>query len=344
MKFMNMKRFGATAMAGVLALSLAAPAFAAAPNTSTIITSTYKATTLSVTVPTTGTASINPYGLPVDLKNSDNDVVATISGEQITLGAPLKISNESTVALAVSAKVTGEETGDAKLVSDLSENVTTGENAETPKNVVARFEAFAAPGIDGGAEADDLLEPFAALKSADAVLTASVLTDETATTGNLVLREGDGDPDNPLAQDGGVAFIRLSGEVVKNPTTAWATTDGFKATIAFTFEPAEYVGTVQVTGAESVAAGATAKLTMSGLPQGVTVKYDTIKWTSSKETYVTVADGTKKPTAPATTVDATAVTGTVTGVKTSSTKSVITVEFEGSDGITYRGSMEVKCG
>lgn len=342
MKFMNMKRFGATIMTGALALSLVAPAFAA--DNTTTITSKYQAITLSVTVPTTGTASINPYGLPVDLKDSNNDVVATISGEQITLGAPLKISNESTVALAVSAKVTGTELGDAKLVNDLSANVTTGENAETPKNVVARFEAFAAPGIDGGAVADDLLEPFAALKSADAVLTAPVLTDETATTGNLVLREGDGDPNTPAAQDGGVAFIRLSGEVVKSPTTAWAATDGFSAAIAFTFEPAEYVGTVQVTGAESVAAGSTAKLTVSGLPQNVTVKYDTIKWTSSKETYVTVADGTKKPTAPATTVDATAVTGTVTGVKTSSTKSVITVEFEGSDGIIYRGTMEVKCG
>lgn len=375
MKYMNMKRFGSIAMASALALSLAAPAFAA--NTSTI-TGAFEAVDLSVTVSQTGTALINPYGLPVNLthtegsgNNATTSIDGTISGEQITTAAPLTIVNASSVALAVSATVTGEATGNAVLVSDLSTGVTTGENANTPKNIVARFEAFPAPGIDGEIIANltsttdndkyaaqaALNEAFAALKSEDAVLTAPVLEagddgNGTAATGTLVLREGDvSDPDAPVAQDGSVAFFRLAGEVVKNPTDAWTAAnstatppvvaDGFEATIAFTFEPSEYVGTVQLSAVESVAVGSTAKINVT-LPTGVKAEYDTIKWTSSKTANVTVVDGTKKPTAPATAVDT--VTGTVSGVKSGTSKSLITVEFVGDDGITYRGTTEVKCG
>lgn len=340
MKYMNMKRFGAILLAGVLALSLSVTAFADDVNTTTTITGEYAATTLAVTVPETGSAVINPYGLPIELKagSGDDEVTATISGEQITTGAPLTISNQSAVALAVSATVTGAEVGDAKLVEALP----TDGDAAALKNVAARFEAFAAPGIDGASAAEDLVEPFAALKSEDAVLTAAVLTDDTTTEGTLVLREGD---DEGVAQDGGVAFIRLAGEVTKTPEEAWATTDGFTAAIVFTFEPSEYVGTVQLTAAESVAVGATAKITVSGLPESVKVKYDTIVWSSSKTAAVTVANSTKAPAAADNGLVAlSAVTGTVTGVKSGSTKSVITVEFEGSDGITYRGTAQVKCG
>lgn len=360
MKFMNKKRVGTAIMAGALALSLAAPAFAA--DNETVITSEFKAITLNVTVPATGGASINPYGLPVNLTHEEGSgadkktvIDGTISGEQITVGAPLMIYNGSTVALAVSAEVTGEAdtNGAVVLIEDATKvdaEETTGDNTgKVLKNVAAKFEAFPAPTFEGVAndwEVADKNVAFAALKSEDAVLTAPVLAADAdgngkMTTGTLVLREGDEDG-NPQA--GSAAFIRLSGSVAKKPSEAWAAADKFTATIAFTFEPSEYTGTVTVAGAESVAAGATAKLTVSGLPDGVKVKYDTIKWTSSKETYVTVANGTKAPASGTTTVDATALTGTVTGVKTSSTKSVITVEFVGSDDITYRGSMEVKCG
>lgn len=354
MKSMNLKRFGAAALSGAMALSMAAPAFAA--GNQTVITSAFEAITLNVTVPATGTAKINPYGLPVDLKTGE-DVDATIKGEQITIGTPLYIINKGTTALAVSAEVTGEATAGGGVV--LIEDATKVDVAETTedgsgnvlKNVAAKFEAFPAPEVAGAADditgaSADINVAFAGLKSENAALTAPVLepADEnaggTTTTGTLVLREGNAEGD---AQVGSAAYIRLSGSVAKKPTEAWATADKFTATIAFTFEPAEYVGSVQLAGNDTVAASATAKLTMSGLPDGVKVKYDTIKVTSSKETYVKAVNSTKAPTAPATDVEASAVTVTVSGVKTSSTKSVITVEFVGSDDITYRGTMEVKC-
>lgn len=352
MKLMNMKRFGATLLAGALALSLSVPAFADdPPNTTTTITGSYAAITLAVTVPSTGTASINPYGLPVELKSGTDDdeqVDATISGQQI-VSAPLLISNQSSVALSVSADVVGVATGDAVLIEDASA-VDTEADGAIAKNIAAIFEAFAAPGFEGAVadlEEADINEAFAALDSANAALTAPVLeetedVESTTTEGTLVLREAD---DEGIAQDGGMAFIRLSGNVAKNPTEAWATEDGFTATIAFTFEVSEYVGTVELTAAESVAAGSTAKVTVSGLPDSVKVKYDTIVWTSSKTTAVTVANGTKAPAAADNGLVAlSALTGTVTGVKSGSTKSVITVEFEGNDGITYRGSVQIKCG
>lgn len=363
MKFMNMKRFASTVMAGVLTLSLATPAFAA----SSTITGAYEAVDLSVTVSNTGNALINPYGLPVDLTHAEGSgssattvVDGTISGEQVTTAAPLTIINESAVALAVSATVTGTEVGDAKLVADLEAGVT---STATPKNIVARLEVFAAPGIDDSVIADltsttandkyaaqtALNEAFAALKSEDAALTAPVLTTAQTAEGTLVLREGD----DGASQDGGVAFFRLAGDVVKNPTDAWTEADpsaspavvgdGFSAAIAFTFEPSEYVGEATVAGAESVSVGATAKLTVSGLPTGVKAQYNTINWTSSKAANATVADGTKKPTGTidnTTMVELDTLTGTVTGVKAGST--VITVEFKGSDGVTYRGTATVK--
>lgn len=351
MKSINMKRLCTLILAGVLALSLAAPAFAA----DTVITGGYEEVDLDVTISETGKAIVNPYGLPVDLKASDDTTIqATITKEQVTTAAPLTIVNASAVALSVSAKVTGTETGDAKLVPALDANVT---ETSTPKNIVARLEVFAAPGIVGAdfdaiegsdATAKDaalakLNKAFAALKSDDAPLTAPVLTTASISEGELILRAGkDG-----AAQDGSVAFFRLAGEVVKNPTTDWAEAsgpvagDGFTATIAFTFEPSEYVGTVELKAPASVGAGSTATVTVD-MPAGVKAVYDTIKWESSAPANVTVADATTAPAEGAT--DVTAVSGTLTGAKAGNTAATITLEFEGDDGIIYRGTAQVKCG
>lgn len=54
------------AMAGVLAMSLAVPAFAADDHT-TVVTGKYQDTPIAVTVPETGKAFINPYGLNIEV-------------------------------------------------------------------------------------------------------------------------------------------------------------------------------------------------------------------------------------------------------------------------------------
>ena len=91
----NLKaRICSGAMAGVLALSLAVPAFAAGNtpmNTQTEITATYQKVDIKVIVPQTGTALINPYGLDLKVKDAANNEV-TISGQKIVT-APMSLKN-----------------------------------------------------------------------------------------------------------------------------------------------------------------------------------------------------------------------------------------------------------
>ncbi len=323
MKFVSKKRIASTVLAGAMAMAMAVPAFAADPEpNTTVLTGTYKPIILAVTVPTTGNVIINPYGLPVEL-----DEETVISGEQITNGAPLLISNQSKVALAVGASVIGEVKGTGVAFSD------TDASNETDKKINAVFQAFKAPGVTADTEPEELNAMFAELKSDDAVLTATVKATSEEATGDLVLREGD---EEGLTQDGGAAFFRLSGTVSKKPTTAWADTDGFTTTVAFTFEPGEYVGAVTLAldgGATQVEVGGTVTVSAQ-LPAGVKVaKGTTPIWTqngtSATNTYLSVA-------ADPSSTD-TKLVGKVTGVK-KGTAGTVSLEFEGSDGVTYRSA------
>lgn len=306
MKFMNMKRFASTVMAGALTLSLAAPAFAA---DETVITATYAETTLEVTVPADTTATINPYGLPVTMA----DATTVLSGQPITIATPLMIENKSAVALKVGASITTTVTG-LTLVN--SEN---GVAAGSAKAVYAEFQAFEAAGIDGAAALDPTTTSpaWVALEDDDAVLTATLDTTNPATaTGDLVLREGaDG-----MAQDGGVAFVRLSGVAAKKPTTPWATTDKLVATITYSFEPAVY------TKSAGTLEPAATTISLAGTPQ------QALRFTSALPTGVTAVETTYISSDPAVLEVATNganVTGKAAG------KATVTVTIKGSDGIIY---------
>lgn len=319
MKFMNLKRFASTALAGALALSMAVPAFAAA-NT-TVISGAYEAVTLSVTVPTTGKAIINPYGLPYKLSAD-----YSVSNQQITTAAPLLIQNKSDVALAVTANLKGQASTGVTLEAD---GVTPDYSGVTDKKLHVTFQAFEAAGVDtNNATDNDILIPkFIALENGDAKLTGDVTTTAADATGTLVLREG---KDNEL-QNGGAAFIRLSGEVAKK--AAWATTDTFTATIAFTFEPSVYTKSAGEIDAGSVdlanfaAANSPATLTLTpALPENVTAT--STEWVSSDITAVKVeknaADANK---------------AALTHVAAGTAK--ITVTIKGSDGVTYVSEVNV---
>lgn len=335
MKFMNLKRFASVAMAGALALSLTAPAFA---TNSTNITGSYRAITLNVTVPTTGQAIINPYGLPYSVGE------ATISGQQITTGAPLLVQNKSTVPLSVSASIVSAKKGN--FVFDAN---TIG-TSETGNKGNVLFQMFEAPGVtEANATDTEVLNPkFAALKDADA-LCSTVLTETNLTASPAVPAVEENDivtlkaaNANGELVDGGAAFFRLSGTVAKKPTVAWTTTDGFTAKITFTFEP-----TVATASAGALAATAVdgtdlttdntingttetaAKITLTpALPSGVTVADWT--WTSGTEATATVAEGTPDTTA------------TVTRVAAGTT--VITVTGTGSDGVVYSANLTITVG
>lgn len=308
MKFMNMKRFASTVMAGALTLSLAVPAFAA--DNETVITATYAETTLEVSVPADTAATINPYGLPVTMA----DATTVLSGQPITIATPLMIENQSPVALKVDASITTTVTGLALATTKTS--VAGG----TAKEVYAEFQAFEAAGIDGAAALDPTTTnpAWAALTDDDAVLTATLSSTAAATTiGDLVLREGD---EAGMAQDGSIAFVRLSGVAAKKPTTAWATTDKLVATITYSFEPAVYTksaGTLNP-AATTISLGGTPQQALtftSALPTGVTAVETT--YTSSDPAVLEVA------------ANGANVTGKAAG------KAKVTVTIKGSDGIIY---------
>lgn len=316
MKFMNMKRFGATVMAGALALSMAAPAMAASQ--STVIDSTFNPITLAVTVPKTAKAIINPYGLPYTMEGE-----VTVSGANavITTGSAMLIENRSAVALKVGAKVKGETKGTGVAFA-------TGASVDdAKKEVKVSFEAFEAVGITEAnfSEPETVNPKFANLKTADAKLTAAVDTTETTATdagSGLILREANADGE---MQNGGAGFFRLVGTAGKTQT--WEKTDGFTTTIAFTFTPDTYTAksmapTTTANTLSVAASTTTATVAPGGLPAGVTAKADTIKFSLNDENLASITS-------------AGVVTPKAAGALT------VTVTCDGSDGLPYNGTVAI---
>jgi hypothetical protein len=251
-----LKKIGSVALAGVMALSLSIPAFAAGgdtekkdeadtTNTSTKITTTFEEIPIAVTVPDTGTAQINPYGLPVDVKDSKDAVLATITGQQITT-EPLYIINNGDIALSVGATVTAETTGGANLVT--SAISATGKNANTGKDIYAYLQMATVTSVEktvmGKDYKSDLEKPVATMCADSSAWSSTnnlVLNpDEDATKSDIVtLGVKTGDNDNDYYGTSVVAF-RLAGSCVTAPADdEWNDKDGFTATIAFTFTPAD---------------------------------------------------------------------------------------------------------
>lgn len=308
MKFMNLKRFASTALAGALALSMATPAFAANNNTTTI-NGSYTPITLAVTVPATGTAIINPYGLPYQVAGE------TVVGQQITTGVPLMIQNRSAVALKVGATLSATATTGVTL--DAS-NASTDYDTATTKNLKVEFQAFEATGVtESTSEITAVAPQFAALEDDDAQLTGVITTTAAPATGDLVLREGNADSE---LQDGGAAFFRLSGKATK--AAAWAEADKFTATIAFTFTPATYTRSAGTLDTPTVTTGVAGTITLTP-PTGVTPKAGTIAWSSS-DPAVTVTDAST-----------TSVYKADVAASSTAANVTITVTFEDDAGVQY---------
>ena len=329
MKF-NMKRIASTALAGALALSLiAVPSFAS----STTIDGAYQAVTLKVTVPATGKAIINPYSLPIKLGE------ASISGEQITTGTALTIQNKSSVALDVGAEVTvtipsGSE---AVYASSIAAN-------ETGKKFNVNLEIFSDNELAGDVDKEVLNAKFATLKSDDADLVITPTAADAAGKasgggdGSVMLKEGTADG---ALQAGGAAYFRLSGNVAKKPTTAWAATDTFSVAIAWTFEPCVIPVTLdqaavsgRVNTDDLAGAPGTITVTLTGLPEGVT-SVSNVVWKSSDET---VAKFSAKSSDNGFTAAASGAAATIKAdaVYVKDGKVGVTLTFVGSDGVTYQ--------
>lgn len=335
------------AMAGVLAMSLAVPAFAADDHT-TVVTGKYQDTPIAVTVPETGKAFINPYGLnievPEDAEDSSNTNKTTISGQQI-VSAPMAIMNQSAMDLNVNVTVTGKVAAlsDATAIPMKLATVTTkGVGAEgdddyvapaTAKSAFVYLQAKTATDTSGAAAA--LATEFAGWAASDYDADKDIIVGTKAATkeGIAVLRAATPAAGGSSAtyNAGSIALFRLTGDCVATPKTAWTEEDSFEATLAFSFRPATIAknaitaavndtsagaGTI-VAAPTSAAEGDTVTITVSGILASDTVAYSVTKADGSAFTpAITVTDGTTTGTTRTATFtmpgEAVKVTATVT--------------------------------
>jgi hypothetical protein len=249
------KRITSLALAALTTAALAAPAFAA---NQTVVTTTYAEIPISVTVPTTGTAQINPYGLPVEVKKTTSGATAAkISGHQITT-QPLYITNNGDTDLSIGATVTtAVKSGSTmEIVATAPGSTETSKQAQVYLEVMASKQTSAAATLTSE-EKDKLIDEAAAWKevaySKDSPAATQLLlsTDDAVTKSGMVTikgmketstTEGSGDTAKTVTvrtyQEGSIVQFRLDGKVTESPDEAWTTKDGFTATIAFTFKPA----------------------------------------------------------------------------------------------------------
>lgn len=289
---MKAKKLAALGLASALSLSLASPAFAASTNKTTKITGTYQEIAIDVTVPTTGTATINPYGLPVKVQSTETTgtkkTLVTISGQKITT-MPMAIYSKTEVGLLVGATVTGEIKGEnLKLATaTIPDGATTNtaliyletkasKREETnladanSTTKVGPFEAWdATANNNAGDVVSDVVNELNTWKATTYTDARNqILVGTTAKTKNGIgyLTAGDKDNNNAL-KSGGAMWFRLAGDVVANPKTAWTKSDGVTVTVAFTFTPTDSAGnpgTLKASGNLATAAEST----------GVTVSVD----------------------------------------------------------------------
>lgn len=339
------KRIASTALAGALALSMATPAFASGRNVE--ITSTFQEQVISVTVPSTGTAQINPYGLDIAIEETGK----ALKGQQIAM-QPLAIVNGTKMDLAVSATVTGEATGDLILSSEAPARDAVTKSAyvflqmKTEPTLVEAKRSTADGNIQGfdAATIANAFETWAAVKKPGA--NDIVLGPVAASKSNIITLKACSpnatDATKLELQAGSVGLMRLAGVVVKSPITPWATTDGFTANVALTFAPAPTPKT-GVTATITPATGASVTSTSQTTDLTVTVAdADTDKIEIAKVDWVVTAGSDLATIAVKTAYSATTMTEVATVTRAASVttggsfkvKAIVT----DIDGATYEAS------
>jgi hypothetical protein len=248
----NCKKIMSLALTGALAFTMAAPAFAVTKDAnSTVVTGTYQETTIDVTVPSTGTVTINPYGLDVEVTKSDSSTKVKFAGQQI-LSAPMYIANNSKYDLTVNASITTKVNTGLTLAAE-----SLASSDSTDKSAFVYFQMVAIDGAEGKSAAKDVNDAAIDACAADATWTSAdqlvldstkavTTTEDTAVTLKAATTPAvaaSGEGDSAVAATpatyakGSVAVFRLAGDCIQSPATAWAAKDGFTATIAFTFTP-----------------------------------------------------------------------------------------------------------
>lgn len=303
---MKCKKISALFLTGAMTLALAAPAFAADANT-TVIDGQFKAITIDVSVPATGSAIINPYSMPV--KAVADDASKTELTEVTTAGKiatnPLVIYNKTTTNLSVGATVTAEvpSASGLEIVSVPVKDTATDKQAQVyleavrdtslKKTDVAAAGATTICGVNGAnvIKAFNKWEPTTFNKSAKNQIPV-IPGEESIKEGIAIMSAGKttgtGSSATTDPEPGSFVLVRLAGTVAKNPETKWAATDTFKVNVAFSFTPLSPLAGGAITLSNATAA--TNQLAIA-TPTGVEFKNETYKWEMVNEEGTSAADG-----------------------------------------------------
>ena len=347
------KRILPGVMAGVLAVSMAVPAFATTattPNNSTTVTGNYVDTPIDVVVDPTGTATVNPYGLPVKIGGTDADPIK-ISDQQVVT-TPLFVRNNSDVDLKVGVSITTTTSGDLSLAAtkaavDTATNKSAFAYMQMAYIDVTDDSHTVASGATGsgtlevlpsGFTASNYHKSYAAWASeaeynadADVVLNGSKEVEGTLLTLGATKDGTSSNAGKKVYDATSVGMFRIGGNVVESPKEAWTTKDGFKAVIAFTFKPDR--SAAEITGDEKVDKGANITLTLA--PKGfAAADIKTVEWGSddANGTYIKVEDTSASG----------AYTCKVTGVEqTNASGKNVTVTVTLKNGSVYTGTHKV---
>lgn len=336
MKFKNMKRFGSVVMAGAMALSLVVPAFAEAAesvNTSTEVTGGYVTIPISVLVPTSGSAQINPYGLPVVVGAKADGTNIEVVGEQIS-NVPMYITNYGTTDLDVDASLAVVPKGGVIIKDDYditNPGADKGKQMKVTLQVAAQDDHAFAKGVEDEGLIVALYEKYAAdatwnaatelvapdAASPTATVTPTKSTDTGNTTPMATLGAATVNGEAITYGDDSIALFRLKGEMNAEPVKTesgntvedpWVEADGFTATIVFKFKPHTTAGggggattynvTVTPTGAQTGDALA-ADVTTAAAGDTVTITATLTTSSNISTPVVTGASGTVTVTAGA---------------------------------------------
>lgn len=346
---MKMKRFVSLVMACVMALALAVPAFAesATPAGQTVVTGVYKDIPISVLVPATGDAQINPYGLPVTINKSEGKT-ATLSGQQITT-KPLSIKNQGATSLDVNATLAVLPKGDVVIQGAALTTSEVGKQIDVVLEVANADDETLAVSNTSEKLDDLVIDKFvadatwenaaslrapAAAKGATSVATPAKSTQAMTVLGGVTVKsEG-----FTYAKDS-IALFRLTGELNEVPEKTvntnqvedpWAEADGFEATIVFKFKPHAFVEpSVNMDNSTlTIAASGTGTLTVNydaGDSDLTVTKYT---WSSTDATKASVPAGGTATNKTATITNNAAGSATIKCVVTLSDNSELTASCD----------------
>lgn len=222
---MKLKKLATLALAGVMAMSLTAPAFAedndGTAATNTEISGTVEPAAIKVTIPTTGAVVVNPYKMEVLPAGGTAGTDETT--EQI-ISATQYIENKGKAAVQLSASVTGTASSGVTFATVKHEGST---KPVTTKSVFMYFEI--------GRTDDASTEPTWNANGYDSKLNTQILvgTKAVAKTNMVTLAAGTGS----AGQAKGFAAYRLAGDANATPATAWTADDTVTVAIAFTVLP-----------------------------------------------------------------------------------------------------------